>query len=675
MRPVIRSALLAAAGTAALVSPAMAQDATIPESEIDQVIVTAAPYGVSERAAIIATDVIDEEALAQGPAATLGDMLNGRPGVRSTNFAPGASRPVIRGLSGPRVQVLTNGIGLIDASSVSPDHAVAADPSESNRIEILRGPSALMYGGSAIGGVVNVMDGRIPNERPTGRFDGRVTAQASSVDDGLSGAARISAGFGPLVLTADVSRRETEDYDIPSPAISQRLADAEGIARTETGTQANSWSELSNWGIGAGWVEESGDFVGASFKSTDSRYGVVAEDGVFIELSQERYDVRGEHSFDSGPIQTLRASIGKADYTHTEFEGPGEPGTIFVSDGWETRLDLVQVARGGWNGAVGVQVLSKDFQAIGDEAFVPSTETDEFGLFAVQRFDADIWGVEGGLRFDRRAVSGVAFGDSTATRLDYDNWSASASAFLRPVKPLFLGLSLTRNARAPSDTELFADGLHIATSAYERGDRTLAPEIVTTIEGTAHYDQGAFTGDIHIYRSEFDGFIDEVNTGLVFVDDETLETFPIFQFTQTDATFTGVEAEGEVEVWRSGERAVSLSLGGDMVRAESDLGNVARIAPWSLTAGAEWTSTMLDASLSVRRVGRQDRVADYELPTDGYTMVDASLAWRPLADRAVTVFVQGKNLTDEEAREHASFLKDIAPLPGRNVRVGVTYAF
>lgn len=668
---VSRAALLTAVGWSALAGAAAAQDAPRPATELEEVVVTGVPFGVTQRATTIATTVLDEEALAQAPAASLGDLVNGLPGVRSTDFAPGASRPVIRGLSGPRVQVLTNGIGLIDASSVSPDHQVATDPAEANRIEIVRGPATLAYGGTAIGGVVNVLDDRIPDALPDG-VDGLVSTQASSVDDGWSVSGRATFGLGPIAVNVEGVKKDAGDYDIPSPAISQRLADAEGIARGEGGAQPNSFSELESWGVGASWIGSRG-YLGASYKDLSSTYGTVAEPDVFIELKQTREDVRGELRFDSGPFQAVRGSFGHAEYTHTEFEGPGEPGTIFNSDGQEGRIDLIQRNRDGWNGAVGLQALTRTFEAIGDEAFVPTSDIDEVGVYTVQRLDRDGWGLEGGLRYDRRTLTATPLAGGAEIEREFGNWSGSAAVFLRPRSNLFLGLSLSRNERAPSEVELFADGLHIATAAYETGDPTLDTEKVTTLEGTIHYDAGKFRGDLHVYASKYDGFIDERDTGAEF--DDGGELFPIFQFVQTDADFRGFEAEAEYDLWSSGDRALTLEGVADYVHAETDLGPAARIPPWSVTGRLAWTSKPLDAKLEVRRVGEQDRLADYELGTDAYTMVNLSGAWRPFADRNVTVFAEGRNLTDTEAREHVSFLKDIAPLPGRNLRVGVSYRF
>lgn len=677
LSPVSRAALTAALaaplGWGVMAAAAAAQTVAPPQdpATLDDVIVTGAPYGISARATTIATTVIDEETLATAPAASLGDLVAGLPGMRSTDFAPGASRPVIRGLSGPRVQVLTNGIGLIDASSVSPDHQVATDPAEANRIEIVRGPATLAYGGTAIGGVVNVLDNRIPTEMPDG-VDGLVSAQTSSVDDGWSTSARATFGLGKIAINIDGVKKEADDYDIPAPAISQRLADAEGITRGPGGTQPNSFSELESWGVGASWISSRG-FLGASYKDLSSTYGTVAEPDVFIQLEQTREDVRGELRFNGGPFQRLTGSYGHADYTHTEFEGPGNPGTIFQSDGQEARADLVQQNRDGWNGAVGVQILSRTFEAIGAEAFVPSSDIEEAGVYTVQRLDRAGWGLEGGLRYDRRSVTATPLSGGAEIERDFGNWSGSAAAFIKPSANLFLGLSLAHNERAPSEVELFADGLHVATGVYERGDVALDNETVNTLEGTVHYSSGRFRGDLHLYASKYDGFIDERDTGAVFVDGG--ETFPIFEFVQTGAEFRGFEAEGEYDLWTSGDRSLSLEGAADFVDAQTDLGPAARIPPYSVTGRLNWTSTPFDASLEVRHVGEQDELAAGELGTDGYTMVNLSGSWRPFADKAVTLFAEGHNLTDEEAREHVSFLKDVAPLPGRNLRVGVSYRF
>ncbi|MGZ9099061.1 MAG: TonB-dependent receptor, partial [Brevundimonas sp.] len=415
----------------------------------------------------------------------------------------------------------------------------------------------------------------------------------------------------------------------------------------------------------------------ASVKRVETTYGVpghahepdpldpdAEEAGVSIGLEQTRYDLRGELAFDAGPFSAARLSAGYADYSHTEFEGD-EIGTRFFSDGYEGRFELIQRERNGWQGVVGLQRLDRTFDAVGDEAYVPRTSIAEHGLYTVQRFDRGGLGFEGGLRLDRRSL------ESLAGERDFTNLSASAGAFFRPSAPLFLGLSVARNERAPSEVELFAEGAHVATGAFEVGDVALDSEVATSVEGTVHFASGPFEFDLHAYHADYDGFIDLRPTGA----DDPESGLPVFEYVQTGATFRGFEAEASYRIWESGERSLDLSGAADLVRASTDLGPAARIPPWSVTAGLDWSSRLFDLGLEVRHVGEQDRTAAFERPTDRYTMVSLKGAVRPFADRNVVLFAEAANLTDAEAREHASFQKDIAPMPGRSLRVGATYRF
>lgn len=667
--------LIALAGAAAAQTP---PDPTL----VEEVIITGAPYGVSREATTLAVDVLDEETLAVSPPLTLGDLLNGLPGVRTTAFSAGASRPVIRGLSGPRVLVLTNGVGLIDASALSPDHQVAADPADASRIEVVRGSSTLAYGGSAIGGVVNVMDDRILSVAPEGGFGGRVSVQSTSVDEGWAASAGLAAQAGPFIVTFEGQRREAGDYDIPRPAESRIQLEAEGeeLESLAGGALDNSFSELTVYGAGLTWVG-SGGFIGASVRRTESDYGVPGhhheheedededhdhdheEEAVTIGLAQTRYDVRGEWFLDLGPFEQVRFSGGYADYEHTEFEGD-EVGTQFLSDGWEGRVELIQANIGGWRGAVGVQALRRDFDAQGDEAYVPQTRISEVGGFVLQRFEQGRFGVEGGLRFDRREL------ESTVGSRDFSNVSASAGLFFRPNEDWFLGLSVARHGRAPTEVELFAEGPHIATRGFEVGDADLDSETMTSLEGTLHFDRGPVSVDLHLFAARYDGFIDLAPTG---AEEDDL---PVFQYVQTDAEFHGFEVETAWRLWDEGERRTfTLEAAGDYVRGATDLGPPARIPPWSATARAVMQLDAWTGRLELREVGEQDRIAAFELPTEGYRTLNAFVSWAPNPASGLLLYVEARNLNDAEVREHASFLKDLAPSPGRNVRVGAVYRF
>jgi iron complex outermembrane receptor protein len=660
-----KSGLFFSVGLIALATANVAlADKATGAADLDEVVVTASPLGVAEKALTASVDVIDEKQLSRAPAVSLGDLVAGLPGVRSSSFAPGASRPVIRGLSGPRVQVLTNGMGMIDASAISDDHQVAVDPSEADRIEVVRGPATLAYGGSAIGGVVNIIDSRIPDTPARGLADGRFNAQASSVDDGWSASGKVKVGEGPWVFTAQGVRRETGDYSIPGPAMSQALANALGVARTGPDVVKNSYSELSEYGAGASYVTGVG-FAGASVKQTKSTYGTVAEPDVSIQLKQTRVDARGELDYDLGPFDKIRASAGYTDYEHTEFEG-SEVGTRFLSTGVEGRVELVQRTRGAWQGAVGFQALKRDFEAIGDEALIPPVNIQEYGTYTVQRIDRGKLGLEAGLRVDHKDL------DTSLKDRSFDNVSGSLGVFVRPTEGLYVGLTAGRFERAPNEIELFANGPHPATGQYQIGNDRFSAEVANSLEFAVHYSRDRFNADLHIYGAKYDGFIDLRPNGVI----DAGTDLPVFQFVQTDATFHGFELEAGYDLWRGeGGRSLRLEAVADRVRGDTDLGAPARIPPWSATGRAVYAAPRWDASVEVRTVGKQDRLANYELPTDGYTLINLHGAVRPFGDRQIELYAEIHNLTDQEAREHASALKDIAPMPGRNVRAGVSYRF
>jgi len=685
----LAAASVSVLASAAAARPAAAQTAAIdaigeqPE-RVEEVVVTAAPFAVSADALTAAIEVIDRDDLDVAPGQGLGDLLSGTPGLRSTFFGPGASRPVIRGLAGPRVQVLTNGVGQIDASALSPDHQVATDPAEARQIEILRGPATLLYGGSAIGGVVNIIDERIAATPAEDGLDGRLSAQASTVDDGIQVSGAVKAGRGPWVFSADAIRRETDDYAIPGSAESARLLALEGEEAEDSEVVENSAVELTAYGAGLSYVTDRG-FLGASLKRTDTTYGVPGhghhheeeeheeeghegeeeeeEPAVTIDLEQVRLDVRGELELGGGVFERLRGSIGAADYEHVELEG-SEVGTRFTSDGAEGRFELIQRERNGLSGAVGVQALQRNLTATGAEAYVPSTDITEAGIFTLQRLERDPIGFEGGLRLDRRRLESVV-GDR-----EFTNLSASVGAFTRPSEGTFLGVSLSRNQRAPTEAELFALGEHAATRAFEIGDADLDAETAYSVEFAAHFERDLLEADLHLFAARYDGFIDLRATG-----EQTDEGVDIFVYRQTNADFYGFEAEVEYELWSEGDRELDLEGAFDIVRGDTDLGRPARIPPYSVTARLVYETDALEGRLEFRRVGEQDRVAEFELPTDGYTLINAFVSLELPQVEGARLFLEGRNLTDEEAREHASFLKDLAPLPGRNFRGGFAYRF
>jgi iron complex outermembrane receptor protein len=679
-----RRALLSAASllALALVAPlAQAADAPAPAAAdapqpnaVDRVVVTAAPYAVSLDTVTSSVNVITRDQLDVAAPAGIGDMLNGLPGLRSTFYGPGASRPVIRGLSGPRVMVLQNGVGQVDASALSPDHAVASDPGEASRIEVLRGPSTLAYGGSGIGGVVNMIDDRIPSSPAADGPEGRLSASVSSVDDGYAYSGALKAGKGPVVFALDFSSRRTDDYAVPVAPVSARLAARDGLTVDPDPVVKNTDVEVDAYGAGVSYVHDKG-FFGLSVKKLDTTYGVPyaqilapidpnAEGPVSIHLQQTRYDLRGEQALDTPWFEKIRVSAGYADYQHAEVSvEDGAVGTRFLSQGTEARVELVDREHDGLQGAIGFQGLSRHFEAIGDEAFVPSTDIKEFGVFTLQRLDRGTWGVDAGLRFDTRSLR------TPDEKRDFDNVSASLGVFLKPTDQLFYALTLSRNGRAPTEFELFANGPHPGTGGFEVGDDSLDNETVTSLEATVRWRGERLRAEGHLWAAKYDNFIEEAPTGAVADD------LPVYQYFQTGADFRGAEFEASYEAWRGASQSIRLETTFDWVRGDTDAGTPARIPPWSLGGSVVWNIPRVETTLEVRRVAEQDRVADFELPTDGYTVVNLKATFKPSETSPLRLFIDGRNLTNEEIREHASFLKDIAPSPGRSVRAGVAWKF
>lgn len=692
-----KSALRLGAAIFALSATAAAQ-----EDGFDTIVVTGSPLDRTQDELLIGASVLQGEELRRRAANTIGETLRLEPGLSDTGFGNGASRPIIRGLGGERVRVLNNGIGSIDASAASPDHAVAVEPATAERIEVVRGTALLRYGSSAAGGVVNVIDGRIP-EQALDSGTGAIRAQTATVDDSVEASGGLTTpiadlGNGKLMLNLQGAIRDAQDFEVPVEPESETLRAFEGeeLGEGEDQLLENSFVETKSGSVGLSYAGERG-FLGVSLKETRTEYGIPGghgdegeddgeeeEGGVFIDLDQTRVDVNGRYDFAGGAFQSLSLFAGYADYAHTEFEGPGEPGTVFGNEGWEARVELLQTERGGWRGASGVQVRQREFSAIGEEAFVPPTETEQYGVYTFQEVRSGPWHIEGAARIEttdhERQLDGFS--------LDFTGVSGSLGAGYAITDNLNVATTVFRTERAPVTEELFSDGPHLATNQFEIGDETLDIETAVGIEGLIHVhgDRGNLT--LNVFHTEYDDFIYERATG-EFGDDiliargeddpEELEEFgelPVFVFTAADATFTGFEIYGDLNL---GEfSGVTLRADGvlDYVETVLDDGagdDLPRIPPLGLAAGLEAEGYGGSLRFEVDHAGSQDQVADFELPTDSYTLFNLFASYA-LTDR-VTARAAVLNLTDEEARLHTSFLKDVAPLPGRNLRVSVSYDF
>jgi iron complex outermembrane receptor protein len=627
------------------------------EDESQEIVVTA-PLEGSRIESLQGAEVLRRDDIVTQLNGGLGNTLDATPGIATTFFGAGASRPIIRGLGEDRVRVLQNGIGAIDASTASPDHAVTSDGLDAERIEILRGAAALAYGGNAIGGVVNVIDQSIPTREIDGmRFDG--LAAFSSVDESAQGAANLGFGAGPFALQFNASARDTDPYETP------------------IGEALNQWTSVRTYGAGGSLLGDWG-FAGIAVKNTQDEYGLLPEDpsepGGHIEMEQTRIESRGDFRVDWGPFDRLDYGVQQSDYTHTEFEGSGEAGTVFTSEGYEGRIELHHGSE-RHDGAFGLQFSNVDFEALGEEAFITATTTQESGMFFVERYDLGSWGVEGGLRLERREIDNVTFGARA-----FDNISGSVGLFVRPAENWFVGATLAQVERAPTAIELFSDGPHLATANYEVGDPNLSQEIATSFEASARYQRGAVRFELNLYGIEFADYIALVERGDIWWADEDAgtsgfaadeasapagadATLPVFAFTQRDATFVGGELSAAMQLGEINGFAITADGSLDIVRARFvGGGHPPRIPPRSLTIGLKAESEHWTARVEAADTAKQTQLAPFETETEGYTFLNAGLAWRPT--ETWTIRFDGRNLTDELGRVHSSFLKDELPLPG-----------
>jgi iron complex outermembrane receptor protein len=648
---------------------------------LENFVVTASPLARAPDEISTPTSVLAGPALTQRLQSSLGETLAGIPGIDSTYFGPGASRPVIRGLGGDRIRMLTGGVGTIDASVVSPDHAVSLDPLLVDRIEIVRGPAALLYGGGAVGGVVNVIDGRIPETLPPGPLAGRLEARGDTASRERAGAAVLTGARDRIAWRVDAFRRETDDLRIPGYAGTDALRAEEAAEHGETleehdaelirGRLPNSSTKTDGASAGLSYIGASGH-LGFAYNGYNSLYGVPGHDhgdeGVRIDLRQRRLDVHGEWLAESGFVRAAKFQLGVANYRHVELEG-AEIGTRFDNDGYEGRLELVHVRAGPFEGALGLQASRSDFRAAGAEAFLPPSVTRNLGLFLYEEAPGDTVTWQFGARVERQKITADGPG---AVGRSHTPVTLTAGAIWKLPADLSLAVALSANERAPNAQELFADGPHAGTGAYELGDPSLGLERSTGIDLSLRRRAGHITGEIGVFLNRFNGYIFEAATGA------NESGLPVFAFRQRDARFYGGEAEITVHLHETEHTTADIRFFVDTVRGTNttDDAPLPRITPVRFGAAFDWRNGPWSLAAEWRHIRRQDRIAPSETATGGYNLASASASRRFVFGRnQLEAFVRGTNLLDETARVHASFLKDIAPLPGRSLTAGLRLTF
>jgi len=738
-------------------------DFVLKPSSVENIVVTANALQSSVLESVTPVTVIGAEKLRKIEAPTLGETLKNAPGVHSTYFGPVSSSPVIRGNDGPRVKIVQNGLDVSDVSRVGPDHNVATTLSSATQVEILRGPATLQYGSGAIGGVVNVVDKRIPQYQLEG-VEGEAETSYSTVNNGSYTRADVTGGSGNIVWHVDGFYRDTDNADIPG------FASIDPDEDEPNGVLESSAMKTSNIVAGLSYVADEGYF-GFAVEQLDNEYGVPGhshahgeeehdehdedlegedhdheghdheehgDEGVLLDVDMTRYQAAGEWHSPVRGLTNLKFAAAYTDYEHAEIED-GEPGTVFTNESSDIRLSAYHEEVNGWHGVFGLQFNHSDYNAVGEEAFTPANTTSSYALYIVEQKKVGDVTFELGGRLERTTLDAEASEveldvlheehegeehegeehdeehEEHAVALnfpDYDftSLSLSAGANWEYQEGHSIAVTLSRSERAPSQQELFSAGQHLATQSYEvglvfdmdeeghieEGLKGVKEEVSTNLDITFRKFTGSWGYSASFFYNQADDYIFQTSTGLIALseheehgehEDEELEGeleghghdehgdeegLPIYYFQQADADIWGFEAETYVDLTDT----LRLTVFGDYIRAEVEDDNLPRTPPLRFGSELSYVNDGLSADVGFTWYDDQTEVASFETATDGYTLVNASVQYEFGAQGIDwVVFARGENLTDEEARVHTSFLKDQAPLPGRNFTMGVRALF
>jgi iron complex outermembrane receptor protein len=671
------------ASQAAATAPADVATDDNAASQPAEIIVTASPLGRTSDELVQPVDVLSGEELDRARRGTLGETLQNQPGVSTTDFGAGAGRPVIRGLAGPRVEMLENGLSAMDVSDLSPDHNVTIAPAQARQIEIIKGPASLLYGNSAAGGVVNVDNGRLPTAVAEGLHGAIDTYYGSNGDEGsFSGEANY--GAGPHMLHADYGFREAEDYDIPGYAAIDHTGSHD--------TLNNSQLRAQSGGASYSYVDDGGDVFGFGANRFVTNYGLPVEQSAFILLHQTRLDTQIILNRPLPGLDSLKFRGGSSLYDHTEFEAKGVPGTVFHNQQYQGRLEAVHVPVMGFRGVLGAQFNWRDFSATGGEAYVPPVYSRQAGVFFIEEKPYSLGKLEFGARVERDTNTP---GNGYADR-DYTPISASLGSSFNIGQDSHLKLYATHAERSPVPEELYAFGPHGATKTFERGDIAARKEDSNNIElGFDHHtDRWTFNASVYynairhyLYLSEVDEGLNADRSGVADADgvsdrvDENGHFDPegdilLVDYRQANARLYGFEAEVHYAILRDGPFKLNTRLFSDYVRARLDGGdNLPRIPPMRIGLSFDGRYQRASGSLSYTRSNRHDDTASLETDTAGYNLLDADLSYKLFVsgdgEHSTSVYLRGSNLLNDDIRRSTSFVKDDILAPGRSIYVGL----
>ncbi|MFK8048618.1 MAG: TonB-dependent receptor [Halioglobus sp.] len=701
------------------IAVAAASAAVSAEDRTMEHVIVSVPIHRQEADTALPVTILTGEALRRQAAATIGETLANRAGIANATYGPGVGRPVIRGQQGPRAVTLQNSTLSADVSGLSPDHSVTVEALLADSIEVLRGPSTLLYGGGAIGGVVNVIDNRIPR-KPVDGIDGALEYRMDDASEMDSGVGRIEGGNGSFAFHVSGTMRKTKDVEIPGLAIDENALEEqeellggheeedheEEEVENSEGFIANTDSETDMTTGGISFHFGEGSFAGISASHLESEYGLPPgahehdheeehgeeghedehgdeehgeeeEEVIRIDMAQTRYDAVLHLKQPMSGVEAVRGFLTYTDYEHDELEG-AEVGTRYARETWETRAEIIHDAFFGNEGVVGLQLRADEFEAAGEEAYVPKTDSTEVGLFVLEDFHRGNWVYEVGLRVDHVERDPSS---ENASETEFTSFSASGSALWQFNENWQAGLSLSRAARAPAAEELFSnvDALdeesfvtHAATGIIEVGDPDLDEEVSLNADLAVQWHSDASWAEVSLFYNSFKDYIFLLNS--TEEADETL----IYLYEQEDADFYGMEFESSFHLGKLGQGSVALGVHGDIIFGEFDnSGDIPRLPPARIGGKLSWTSDSFSTWVSVMNASDQDDPGNFETETEGYTRWDigADYQLQFAENNQVIVFLKWKNIGDEEIRLSTSFLRNYAPEAGESIEAGLRFMF
>ena len=673
--------------TGAIGSPAFADDKDI--YKLDDVFITSMGLKQSTSESARPVTVLSGKELQTKMGTTIGDTLKNELGVTSQSFGAGVGTPVIRGQSGPRVRVMQNSLGNNDVSNLSPDHANGVNPIIAERIEVLRGPSTLLYGNGAIGGVVNVIDNRIPEQVPDKVLGGAGAQRYDSATNLTSSALKLEGGKELFAYHVDGFYNDQGNTHIGGQPIDEALAHQTqpdlDIVDNPNGVINNSNARSRGGSAGASIIGDVG-LVGAAINSLENNYGIPPNGTggapIRVQMNQTKYDFKGQLNKPFALAEELRMKFGYTDYKHVELDS-GVPATTFTNQSYESRLELEHQPLGIVKGVLGLQTVNSQFAALGAEALVPKSAIDSYGLFAVESFAIKDVTYELGVRGEWQGIAP----ETTYSSVSYVPLSGSVSALWDIAKQHQLSLAVTQSQRAPQIQELFSNGFHEATMSYEKGDANLRKEISYNLDLGYKFNTDWMTSEFNLFHNWVNDYIYQQQASDVF--NESMEQFepscpagdtclPILQSAQANAIFKGFEAKTIFPLMQNRYGAVDLTLFGDYTRGTFDQGgNVPRMPP--LRYGLQLSYEKNDWSTDVRltRGEAQTYAGDNQSNTPGYLLLNLGAQYQVASfhESQVMLFAAGKNMLNENIRNSTSYLRNFSPDPGRSAEIGIRVSY